>query len=128
MGQGYQLDTNVVIDFCGGKLPSTAMQKMQEITDSGFSVSVIVQIEVLGFNGLPVDMQRLQSFLSFANMLYVTDEVIQSTIHLRKSNKIKLGDAIIAATAIVYKHSLITRNTKDFINLPGLTVIDPFTF
>lgn len=44
MGQGYQLDTNVVVDFCGGKLPPVGMQNIQEITDSSFSISVIVQI------------------------------------------------------------------------------------
>jgi predicted nucleic acid-binding protein len=37
-----------------------------------------------------------------------------------------LPDAIIAATAIVYNWALISRNTKDFKNIKGLKVIDPF--
>jgi len=39
----------------------------------------------------------------------------------------KLGDAIIAATAIVHGLTLLTRNTEDFNHLQGLTIIDPHT-
>jgi predicted nucleic acid-binding protein len=38
----------------------------------------------------------------------------------------KLPDAIIAATALVYDLTLITRNTSDFKNMEGLKVINPF--
>ncbi len=37
----------------------------------------------------------------------------------------KLGDAIIGATAIVHELVLITNNTNDFTNIKGLKVIDP---
>jgi predicted nucleic acid-binding protein len=40
----------------------------------------------------------------------------------------KLGDAIIAATAIVRNLKLITNNTKDFLNIKNLKVIDPHNF
>lgn len=36
-----------------------------------------------------------------------------------------LGDAIIAATAKVYKLPLATANTKDFIHLEDITLINP---
>jgi len=39
--------------------------------------------------------------------------------------KIKLPDAIIAATAIVYDLILVTRNISDFKNIDGLHVVDP---
>ena len=38
---------------------------------------------------------------------------------------LKLGDAIIAATALVHNLILISRNTADFINIEGLDIIDP---
>lgn len=39
-----------------------------------------------------------------------------------------LGDAIIAATAITEKVSLITANLKDFKNVEELILIDPISF
>lgn len=36
-----------------------------------------------------------------------------------------LGDALIAATALVVGHELLTHNTKDDEGLPDLIVTDP---
>ncbi|MFM9836651.1 MAG: PIN domain-containing protein [Cyclobacteriaceae bacterium] len=55
----------------------------------------------------------------------INDFIIEKTIELRKTHKTKLPDAIIAATAIVYDLTLISRNTSDFKNIEGLKVIDP---
>ena len=38
----------------------------------------------------------------------------------------KLGDAIIAATALEYGVPLVTRNEGDFKHITGLQVINPF--
>jgi hypothetical protein len=38
----------------------------------------------------------------------------------------KLGDAIIAATALEYGVPVVTRNATDFSQIPGLEVINPF--
>jgi toxin FitB len=38
----------------------------------------------------------------------------------------KLGDAIIAATALEHGVPLVTRNVDDFKHIPGLQVINPF--
>jgi hypothetical protein len=37
-----------------------------------------------------------------------------------------LPDTIIAATAILYDLELVSRNTKDFKNIKGLSLINPF--
>ncbi len=37
----------------------------------------------------------------------------------------KLGDALIAATALVHGVELVTRNTADFSGIAGLRVINP---
>ena len=44
----------------------------------------------------------------------------------KPGHKIKTPDAIIASTAIVNGLTLITRNTKDFKNIEGLKIIDPY--
>jgi predicted nucleic acid-binding protein len=127
MGEKYILDTNAVIDYVGDKLPLVAALKMDEITNDELIVSIVAKIEVLGFNGDPLEMQKLTDFLSLSNIIYVDDVVADKTIELRKAyRKLKLGDAIIAATSIVNKLILISRNTKDFENIAGLVCVNPY--
>jgi predicted nucleic acid-binding protein len=45
---------------------------------------------------------------------------------LRKKYKIKLPDAIIAATAIVNDFTLISHNFKDFLKITELHFINPY--
>jgi len=52
-------------------------------------------------------------------MNYVAEDI-------RKQYKIKLPDAIIAATARIYNLTLLTRNTKDFQEISGLLTINPW--
>ena len=35
-------------------------------------------------------------------------------------------DAMIAAIALTHRHTLVTRNTKDFVDIAGLQTIDPW--
>ncbi len=61
-----------------------------------------------------------------AHILPISETVIEKTIGIRQSKKIALGDALISATALVYNLTLISRNTSDFKNIEGLTVINPY--
>jgi predicted nucleic acid-binding protein len=38
----------------------------------------------------------------------------------------KLGDALIAATALLHDLPLVTRNEEDFKHVAGLRVLNPF--
>lgn len=46
----YLIDTNVVIDYPGKKLPATGIDFMNSIIDAVPNVSVITKIKVLGFS------------------------------------------------------------------------------
>jgi len=127
MGQGYLLDTNALIDYTANLLPEIGKQKITGIIDDGFNISVIVKIEVLGYNDLPSKMKQLEAFLDLATMFPLDDVVTAKTINLRRVyKKLKLGDAIIAATALAYNFNLVTRNTKDFKNIEGLEFVNPY--
>jgi predicted nucleic acid-binding protein len=101
------------------------MQFMNVVVDAVPIVSVITKIEVLGFNAPPEHYILLTSFMNDATIIDLIPTVIDQSIELRKQYKIKLPDAIIAATAMVYNLTLITRNIKDFEGVPGLKIIDP---
>lgn len=126
MAQRYILDTNTVIDYIGDKLPQNSALAMDKVVNDELNISIIVKIETLGFNGEDSEMQKLKDFLSLAKTYYVDDLTAEKTIDLRKTyRKLKLGDAIIAATALANNLTLISRNTKDFEDISGLICINP---
>lgn len=126
MGQDYLIDTNVVIDYTSNLLPAKGEAFVEDIFNTGFNISVVVQIEALGYNGNPSKMLLLERFLATANVFPVDATVAQQAIKLRRTKKIKLGDAMIAATALVHGLVVVSRNTSDFNNIPGLQMIDPW--
>jgi hypothetical protein len=121
----YLIDTNAVIDYLGSRLPASGMDFMDTVVDAVPNVSVITKIEVLGFNAPGEHYQLLTNFINDASVLDLTDNVVEASIDIRKKQKTKLPDAIIAATALVYDLVVITRNISDFKNINGLQVIDP---
>jgi predicted nucleic acid-binding protein len=83
-------------------------------------------MEALGF--LFQDQDAEDKITKFCNMfqhLYLTEEVEKQTIFIRKAKKIKLPDAIIAATAIVHNLTLVTCNSDDFKNISNLNIFNP---
>jgi toxin FitB len=64
--------------------------------------------------------------LSSLRELELTSTIAEQTIQIRKIRKLKLPDAVIAATAIVSNLTIITRNTSDFDQIVGLNYINPF--
>lgn len=125
MEEGYLIDSYCVIDFCNGKLPKTARDFLFDIEQP--LISVITQIEVMGF--LVPDKkeeQLLNDFVSFARILPLSIPVSLKTIDIRKKKRIKLPDAIIAATAIHHGLILVTRNVEDFKGIVKIQLLDPW--
>ncbi|MBF0135398.1 MAG: hypothetical protein H7833_01260 [Magnetococcus sp. DMHC-1] len=59
----------------------------------------------------------------------MTEPVLERTIILKQQyRRLKVPDAIIAATALELSLPLITRNVSDFSAIASLRVIDPFHF
>jgi len=128
MGLKYLLDTNTIIYFLDGSLPDSGMQYLNDIFEQQWhAISFIARIELLSKEDTPEDTKHQENFISRSDVLGIDDLVITTTIQLRRLNQVrKLPDAIIAATALVHNLTLVTRNTNDFKNVPGLTVVNPF--
>jgi predicted nucleic acid-binding protein len=126
MGQRYILDTNTVIDYVGELLPEQAALAVDSVINDELNVSVIAYIEVLGYGDKPESMKRLQDFLDLAFIYYVDMAIAKQAIRIRKKYKIKLPDAIIAATAMVHDLTLLTRNVNDFKKIEGLDFANPY--
>jgi predicted nucleic acid-binding protein len=123
---GYVIDSNAVIYYLSGQIPESGMSFMNTVINDTPVISVMTQIEVLGFNN-PAEIETLlNQFINDSLVIALNEDIVKTTIEIRKRNKIKTPDAIIAATAIVLGYSLITRNTNDFKKLDVLKIIDPW--
>lgn len=123
MEPGYLIDTNVIIDNFGNKLPVKAREFLNTFEPV---VSAITKIEVLGWIGATkAQLEPLYAFMDMAGVLPIDENVIEKTIAIRQVQKIGLGDAIIAATALTYNLVLVSRNISDFKNIQSLQLINP---
>ncbi len=123
MGAKYLIDTNAVIDYLDGKLPSSGNDLLD---DNNVNISVITRMELLSWSGsLEKQTEILEEFVSLSQVFNLSESIIQETIKVRKAFATKLPDAIIAATALTHDFTLITRNTRDFNKIAGLKVVNP---
>ena len=128
MGVNYIWDTNTVIYYLQELFPLSAEKFIDETLQlEQPSISAITEIELLCWRASKQkDIETLQNFIDNVSVIELEQPIKLKTAEIRKNHKTKLPDAIIAATAIVYNLTLITRNIKDFSNIDGLKVIDPF--
>ena len=64
-------------------------------------------------------------FCNTFERIFLTKDIEKQTILIRKMHKIKLPDAIIAATAIACNQTLVTFNSSDFRKIAGLNLLVP---
>ena len=116
------LDSNVII--YAARPEHSALRDFIEVHAPG--VSIISQIEVLGYHKLnDTDRQFLERFFQTTERFPLSETVVQMAIELRRRRRMSLGDSIIAATAIVHKRTLATRDIDDFRWLEELKLHDP---
>ncbi|WP_373549473.1 type II toxin-antitoxin system VapC family toxin [Haliscomenobacter sp.] len=128
MGLKYVLDTNTCLYFLNQTLTEEGFILVGSAMDRGeAALSVITQMELLGFAFRSVEEERItEQLVTDLHTLPLSDLIVRQTIAIRKSRKIKLPDAIIAATAFVHDCALVTRNVSDFSSIEGLKIINPF--
>ena len=114
------LDTNVFIYLTNGTLAA------ETLAGSELAFASITRIETLGFGQITsAEQSYLEELFDECDQLDLDEAVIQRAIRLRQQSKMTLGDAIIAATALVYDYELWTANTDDFSQVDGLRPRNP---
>lgn len=122
------MDTNAVIELVGGLLPAPTAEWLEVvIAGNTHHVSVVTRIELFSKQLGSTETATLEGFVQFTNVIGLEESIIQRTIALRQQRKMKLPDALIAATALVHGLLLVTRNLADFKSIPGLAVLNPHT-
>ncbi|NJF26064.1 type II toxin-antitoxin system VapC family toxin [Thermococcus sp. Bubb.Bath] len=121
------IDTNILIYYLADAIPTEEIPKIEKILKESFNISIITKIEFLGWKGhTPEGFEKSKEFISFAHVIPLTDDIAELAIELRRRKSIKLPDAVIAATALKYGYTLVTRNVRDFEGIGGLRIYNPF--
>ncbi len=117
------LDSNIIIYSA-----QPGFQQLREfIKKNNPVVCWINYLEVLGYDKLNAkDKKYFEDFFSAAYILEINFQIIQSATLLRRKKMMKLGDALMAATALHFEMPLVTHNTLDFKHIKQLKLIDPF--
>ncbi len=117
------LDSNILI-YSGEAQFSSLL--LPYITDPANVVSAISIVETLGYYKItPEQILYFESLFKILKVIPIDDIIIQRAAQLRQLKKLTLGDALIAATALIHKEELVSRNITDFSGITDLKVVNP---
>lgn len=110
----YVLDTNAVLYFLAGRLA-------QPLPQAEFYVSVISEIELLSYPLIePGDESKIKAFLADVKLVDLNEAIKIQAIQTRRLQRLKLPDALIAATAMILNATLLT-NDVQLLKIPNLS-------
>jgi predicted nucleic acid-binding protein len=117
-GDSILADTSIIINLFNG------VKEIEElISGRSLFISVISEIEVLSFpNITPSEKTLIKDFLSGCYIIDMEPAIKDITIEIRSKYKVKLPDAIIAATAIYFDLPLFTMD-KGFKKIADLQAV-----
>lgn len=117
-GNRILIDTNIVLYlFKGDKELGSILQ------DTEAYVSFINELELLGYRGItPKEQLWVEMFLEECAIVDINAGIKEITKQLRRRDKLKLPDAIIAATAIFLGIPLLSAD-KHFEGIADLTFV-----
>lgn len=134
------LDTNILSELMRAAPNPAVLAWLDEQQADELYITAITQAEILlGLNVLP-DGRRKSGLLDAATAMFEEDFQLRilpfdsvaaqeyaNLVFARRAAglPISMADAQIAAIALVWQATLVTRNVKDFINMP-LRLINPW--
>ncbi|MGH2644202.1 MAG: type II toxin-antitoxin system VapC family toxin, partial [Chitinophagaceae bacterium] len=120
--------TNIAIYYLQQQFPPGAEKFMAALVkEEQPAISAITEIELLCWKtNDEKDLEVLHNFISDALVFELEQPIKLKTAELRKAYRIKLPDAVIAATALIYDLTLLSRNLSDFGGIEGLKVVNPW--
>jgi tRNA(fMet)-specific endonuclease VapC len=126
------IDTDRVIDALAGTVEARTL--LTTLRPDGLAISVITDLEVyegvLGSRDPQRAEQAFGAFLRGADVLEVTRRVAERAAAIRRElrrQRLPIAhramDLVIAATAVDHSLVLVSRNQRDYADIPGLLLL-----
>ena len=114
VGEGrFLFDTNAALYFLGNQLADVLPIGL-------YHISVISEIELLSYPNLATNEEgAIRDFLSKIETIGLRSDVTEAAVAFRRQHRMKIPDAIIAASASVLDAVLLT-NDSMLLKLPGI--------
>jgi predicted nucleic acid-binding protein len=110
------LDTNIIIDFL--KQTPGAVDPLALIEEYECFVSIITKLELLKYPDItPAEEETILDILQIVPIMPMNTAIENETIAISRATKLKLPDAIIGATAIVYDAEVVSSDPH-FLKCP----------
>jgi len=118
-GSSLLLDTNAFISFFEGRQSVARLVAQAPV----IGYSPISEIELLSSAQLSQgEILQIKAFLALCERIDLTSEVVALTIRIRREYKLKIPDAIVAASALVAGVPLVTADVE-FKKIEALNLI-----
>ena len=128
----YLIDSDLVVDWLNGHQPTVNF--LAPLFLQSIALSIITYSEIFeGIYGGRDPRQEQRVFLAFlrsVKVVAVTRGVARRNARLRRALRAqnrplahRALDLLIAATALEYGLVLLTRNKKDYADVPGLAIL-----
>lgn len=110
----YLLDSNILIDFLNGRKETYSWVMEQRKLGSSLAIAFVSRVEVLSMTELKdSQIKQIEDFLdTFRVDLFISNSVLDTAAALRRKKLLTLGDAMVAATAIAGRMTLVTNDKK----------------
>lgn len=128
----YLVDSDWLIDYLEGA--QQALELLERLADSGLAISIVTYMEA--YQGVlrssdPVQAaRRFDALLRAIRLVSVSTAVARRCATIREDLRTRGGrirsralDLLIAASALEHHLTLVTRNTKDYKDIPYLSMI-----
>lgn len=120
------VDTNIVIYFSRGLTDGEWLRKELDTHAKEFGISVITEAELFAKSHLePEERMMLDQCLLEFTIIPVDSTIARWGALYRARYQMRLGDALIAATARTLDLPLWTYNVKDFQKIQGVVIKQP---
>ncbi len=107
-GKAILIDTNIILYLLTG---SDTLEEFLQGKD--IYISFITELELIGFKNITIkEEKQIAELLSDCTIIPMIKPIKEKYVELRKKYPLKLADAVIAATSIVFNMPIISSDKQ----------------